>query len=299
MSEHWDDIEAAPAKINLALHVTGRRADGFHTLESLVTFADRGDVIRLRATDKDGFSIDGPFAATLLGDEASSENLVTRARDALRTALGRAGIAAPPVHIHLEKNLPVASGIGGGSADAAAALRALLRHWQATIPEAEMDAICLSLGADVPMCFAGHPLIARGVGEDIEPLDVLPSFPAILVNPGIGVSTPDIFRRLNNRENPPLPAIPEHADRQSWLGFLSALRNDLQPPAEALVNEIGDALELLEKSGSRLSRMSGSGATCFGLYESDEAADAALSALEKARPGWYFLKIKSIGGRQA
>ncbi len=296
MDEPWDEIEVAPAKINLALHVTGQRHDGFHTLESLVTFADRGDVIRLRSSPADKFSIGGRFATVLDQEGAADDNLVTRARDVLRDRIGDR-FDAPPVHIHLEKNLPIASGIGGGSADAAATLRALMRHWEVDPEEINLEPLCLSLGADVPMCLASRPLLAAGVGEKISPVDTLPSFHMILVNPLIGVSTPEIFRALKVRTNSPLPALPlGETSQRGWMQFLLTLRNDLEQPAIEIVPDIGEAMKLLKNAGASLVRMSGSGATCFGLFESAAEADAAFAILEALRPDWYLLRTETVQG---
>ena len=284
-----ETIEAAPAKINLALHVTGQRADGYHLLETLVTFTEAGDTIRIRDADADSFSISGPFGDLLRAGDGG-DNLVTRARDLLRDALASTGQPAPPVAIHLEKNLPVASGIGGGSADAAATLRGLLRHWRAGIAPDALASMALTLGADVPMCLESRSLIARGIGEDIEPLTDLPELVMVLANPLKAVSTPEIFRRLQNKTNPPLPA----SATIGWMDFLAQNRNDLQPPAQALLPEIGEIIGLLSQEGAALVRMSGSGATCFGIFHSLEAARKAETSLRRKRPGWYFQATRTI-----
>ena len=284
-----ETIEAAPAKINLALHVTGQRADGYHLLETLVTFTEAGDTIRIRDADADSFSISGPFGNLLRAGDGG-DNLVTRTRDLLRDALTSTGQPAPPVAIHLEKNLPVASGIGGGSADAAATLRGLLRHWRAGIAPDTLASTALTLGADVPMCLESRSLIARGIGEDIEPVTDLPELSMVLANPLKAVSTPEIFRRLQNKTNPPLPA----SATIGWMDFLAQSRNDLQPPAQALLPEIGEIIGLLSQEGAALVRMSGSGATCFGIFHSLEAARKAETSLLKKRPGWYFQATRTI-----
>ncbi|KVK41523.1 4-(cytidine 5'-diphospho)-2-C-methyl-D-erythritol kinase [Agrobacterium deltaense] len=286
-----ETIEAAPAKINLALHVTGQRADGYHLLETLVTFTEAGDTIRIRDADADAdsFSISGPFGDLLRAGDGG-DNLVTRARDLLRDALASTGQPAPPVAIHLEKNLPVASGIGGGSADAAATLRGLLRHWRAGIAPDALASMALTLGADVPMCLESRSLIARGIGEDIERITDLPELAMVLANPLKAVSTPEIFRRLQNKTNPPLPA----SATIGWMDFLAQSRNDLQPPAQALLPEIGEIIGLLSQEGAALVRMSGSGATCFGIFHSLEAARKAETSLRKRRPGWYFQATRTI-----
>ncbi|RRN75910.1 4-(cytidine 5'-diphospho)-2-C-methyl-D-erythritol kinase [Agrobacterium deltaense] len=284
-----ETIEAAPAKINLALHVTGQRADGYHLLETLVTFTEAGDTIRIRDADADSFSISGPFGDLLRAGDGG-DNLVTRARDLLRDALASTGQPAPPVAIHLEKNLPVASGIGGGSADAAATLRGLLRHWRAGIAPDTLASMALTLGADVPMCLESRSLIARGIGEDIEPVTDLPELVMVLANPLKAVSTPEIFRRLQTKTNAPLPA----SATIGWMDFLAQSRNDLQPPAQALLPEIGEIIGLLSQEGAVLVRMSGSGATCFGIFHSLEAARKAETSLRKKRPGWYFQATRTI-----
>ncbi|MGZ3215516.1 4-(cytidine 5'-diphospho)-2-C-methyl-D-erythritol kinase [Paracoccus sp. T5] len=256
--------EAAPAKLNLALHVTGRRADGYHLLDSLVCFADMGDVVQLSPGPL-SLRIDGPFAAGL----SDQDNLCLRAA---RLVGGQAAI-------RLVKNLPVASGIGGGSADAAAVLRGLARmgHDLPAAPE--------QLGADVPVCLASRPARMRGVGEIVTPLPPLPPLHLVLVNPGIAVATPRIFAGLTCRENPPLPAIPAFADAGALIGWLAGTRNDLQPPALAAAPVIETVLEALRSQGAGLARMSGSGATCFGIFDNPGAARAAAAAL--ARNGWW------------
>ncbi|MFK0384808.1 4-(cytidine 5'-diphospho)-2-C-methyl-D-erythritol kinase [Agrobacterium sp. NPDC090273] len=282
-----ETIETAPAKINLALHVTGQRADGYHLLETLVTFTEAGDVIRIRDAKEDNFSISGPFGEVLRAGDGNN-NLVTRARDLLREAL--AGTDIRPVEIHLEKNLPVASGIGGGSADAAATLRGLLRHWNAKIDPASLEKIALRLGADIPMCLKSQSLIARGIGEEIEVITDLPKLFLVLANPLMAVSTPDIFRRLENKSNPALPAKPQ-AD---WLTFVAESRNDLEAPARALLPEISEISALLAQHHATIVRMSGSGATCFGLFQSLDAATAAEISLRNQKPDWYFQVTQTI-----
>ena len=285
--------EQAPAKINLALHVTGQRGDGYHLLDSLVTFTERGDRLTAEPAETDDFTLSGPFAAALAGE---ADNLVTRARDLLRAAVIEAGGQAAPVALHLEKNLPVSSGIGGGSADAAAALRALSRLWDASLPESQLSALALSLGADVPMCLAGKPALARGIGEELEPVASLPAFHLLLLNPLKPVSTPDVFRRLEKRDNAPLPPLPASSGLAEWADFLAEQRNDLEEPARRIVPEIGHMLTLLKLTGAPLARMSGSGATCFGLYESAEAARKAGETISAAQPGWYAQAVSTRPG---
>ena len=280
-----ETIEPAPAKINLALHVTGQRADGYHLLETLVTFTDAGDVIRIRDAAEDDFSISGRFASTLANSGDAGSNLVLRARDLLRSKLGDSGALTSPISIHLEKNLPIASGIGGGSADAAAALRGLMRHWRVSASPETLNEIALTLGADVPMCLASAPLIARGIGEDITPID-LSALAMVLINPLKGVSTPEIFRRLASKNNPPLP-VSGDAVSSDWISRIAGLRNDLQQPAAALLPQIDESLSLLTQAGASLARMSGSGATCYGIFAARDQAFMARDAIRAQHPEWY------------
>ncbi|WP_426125151.1 4-(cytidine 5'-diphospho)-2-C-methyl-D-erythritol kinase [Pararhizobium sp. PWRC1-1] len=289
----------APAKINLALHVVGQRADGYHLLESLVTFADAGDRIGFALSDEDRFTISGRFSVDLpLTGHATAGNLVLKARDLLRAHLSEKGIRAASVHLHLEKNLPVASGIGGGSADAAATLLGLLDLWQAPIDRSSLQQIALKLGADVPMCLHGRPLIARGIGEDIQTVTDFPSFPMLIVNPLKAVSTPVIFKRLRDKTKPPLMTPPGRPSRDGWIDVLKDLRNDLEPPARDLEPQIGAVSEALGLTGASFFRMSGSGASCFGLYASTEARDAAAAVLSRQHSNWYVLACNSVHGEE-
>lgn len=290
-----DVTETAPAKINLCLHVTGRRADGYHLLDSLVTFASHGDTVRFTASGTDSFVLTGRFGPLLSPD---ADNLVVRARDRLRAAVEAMGMAAPPVAITLQKDLPIASGIGGGSADAAATLRGLLRFWGVSLDETRLAEMALGLGADVPMCLASRPLMARGIGEDLAPVKNLPALFMVLVNPLVSVSTPEIFRRLPKRDNAPVPPLP-HSPDADWLSYIATQRNDLEPAARTAVAEIETVSEALSQTGAGLVRMSGSGATYFGLYRSIEAAEAAASFLADRHPGWYVQATTTIAGDAA
>ncbi|MDK4704093.1 4-(cytidine 5'-diphospho)-2-C-methyl-D-erythritol kinase [Rhizobium sp. CNPSo 4062] len=293
----FDLTEEAPAKINFALHVTGRRADGYHLLDMLVSFARHGDRLFFRASEDDDFSLSGRFGPLLSADAEAGDNLVLKARDLLRQAAKSAGFDAPPAHIHLEKNLPIASGIGGGSADAAATLRGLMRLWRVTLPEATVKTIALKLGADVPMCLASQPLVARGIGEAIDLLPGFPAFAMVLGNPLVGVSTSDVFRQLTRKDNPPLlfpSQMPQgHGE---WIDTIKTLRNDLEPPARSICGEIGVLSGLIESESPILTRMSGSGATCFGIFNDIEQATAAAASLHRQRPGWYFQVTETIAG---
>ena len=286
----------APAKINLALHVVGQRADGYHLLESLVTFADAGDRIGFSLSDEDRFTISGRFSADLPLTGVAAGNLVLKARDLLRSYLRGSGIKADPVHLHLEKNLPVASGIGGGSADAAATLLGLLELWQVSINPESLQQIALKLGADVPMCLHGRPLVARGIGEDIDAIAEFPAFPMLIVNPLKAVSTPVIFKLLKDKTKPPLLMPPGRPSRDGWIDALKGLRNDLEPPARELEPDITSVSEALGLTEACLVRMSGSGASCFGLYESAKARDEAAAVLSRQHPNWYVLACNSVDG---
>jgi 4-diphosphocytidyl-2-C-methyl-D-erythritol kinase len=275
-----DLTEFAPAKINLSLHVTGKRADGYHLLDSLVVFAGIGD--RLHAEPADGLSlrVTGPFAAGLDGE---GDNLILRAARALADAAG----IAPNAALVLEKNLPVASGVGGGSADAAATLRLLSRLWAVTVAPGTMQGLAGRLGADVPVCLAGRPTRMRGVGERLDPAPAMPEYGMILVNPGVALSTVDVFRaRLSDfSQEADLPAGWDSAE--SMATGLAGLTNDLQPPAIALRPVIADVLAALTaRPGCLLARMSGSGATCFGLFPDPDRAMREAAFL--AREGWWI-----------
>lgn len=267
--------EFAPAKVNLALHVTGRRADGYHLLDSLVVFPGIGDRVVAERSETLSLAVDGPFGRGL---GAGTDNLVMRAALLLRPE----GLGAA---LRLEKNLPVASGIGGGSADAAAALRVLARLWGVPLPRPEA---LLSLGADVPVCVLGRPCRMEGIGERLTPL-ALPPFWIVLVNPGVPLATPVVFAALERRDNAPMPAVPDVPDAETLFGFLAAQRNDLEPAAVALEPAIAMAVAALAaRPGCRLARMSGSGATVFGLFAAEAHALAAAEALRHAHASWWI-----------
>lgn len=280
--------EHASAKINLALHITGQRENGYHLLETLVVFTQAGDRILVRRATQDSFTITGPFSSSLPQD---GDNLVLRARDLARAL---AGERACHVHIELEKNLPVASGIGGGSSDAAAVLRALNRLWQLAIAPSKLAQAALSLGADLPMCLAARSLIASGIGEALVPVPDLPSLALVLVNPGIALATPAVFTALKNRKNPALPPLQLQCDSETFFSWLAATRNDLQQPALTIAPQIGTALEALRQKGAVLARMSGSGATCFGLFACEQDAAHAATTIAAGQPSWYVQATTTI-----
>jgi 4-diphosphocytidyl-2-C-methyl-D-erythritol kinase len=268
--------EVAPAKINLALHVRRRRDDGYHDIETLFAFATDGDVVTVAAADAPSFAITGPFAAGLSAQPGNS-NLVTRAAAAFAAQYDIDRHHA----ITLEKNLPIASGIGGGSADAAATLRALARLHGVAVADPALDAIAAALGADVPACLLGRTTFGTGRGDDLVVLDGLAGMPLLLVNPGVGVSTAAVFAAWDGIDRGAM-------GEGDLLIRARAGRNDLEPPAIAVAPVIAAVRALLDaQPGVRLARMSGSGATCFALFDDPGARDAA-AAVAAAR-GWWTL----------
>jgi 4-diphosphocytidyl-2-C-methyl-D-erythritol kinase len=272
----------APAKLNLYLHVVGRRGDGYHLLDSLIAFADIGDRLTAAPADALSLTVEGPEAAGLadLGDD----NLVLRAA---RLLAERAGVEARAV-LHLVKNLPIASGIGGGSADAAAALSALNQLWDHPLSREALAELGLKLGADVPACLAGRPVWVGGIGEQVEMAPALPPLGLVLANPRRPLPTPAVFRarcgpfsRLGRFETVP-------PDPTALAAILATRRNNLTEAAIGLVPEIARVLDALERlPGALLSRMSGSGATCFALFAGREQAMVAARHLARGEPGWW------------
>jgi 4-diphosphocytidyl-2-C-methyl-D-erythritol kinase len=256
-----------------------------------VTFTDFGDELTIAASDADGLTIDGPFAAQLQGEEAG-KNLVVKARDALRSLTGS---PCPSVSIHLTKNLPIAAGLGGGSSDAAAALRGLNEFWGLSLSPKELCAAGLALGADVPMCLAGKPLRAAGIGEEVTLLEAFPALDLVLVNPGVAVSTPAIFKMLGKKDNRPMSSKSNLASFHATCEFLSAQHNDLQRPAIALEPVIAVCLAALQDSGAMLVRMSGSGATCFGIFTNEANAARAAGMIERQNPQWFVRAVSCPG----
>lgn len=275
---------AAPAKVNLFLHITGRRADGYHLLESLAVFPRLGDVVAAEPAHGLSLAIAGPFKDQLGAD---GDNLVIRAAEALRRATGLAAGAS----LLLDKRLPIASGVGGGSSDAAATLRALLALWRAELSPEALDRLALSLGADVPVCLrAPAATWMAGVGERLKPGPRLPNFWMTLANPGVALATGAVFAGLSRRDAPPPPAPPARfatlAALADWLH--AKTRNDLEPPAIALAPAIAGLRDALSAApGCALARMSGSGATCYGLFETRGEAEAAAERLRSERPGTW------------
>ena len=274
----------APAKLNLYLHVIGRRADGFHLLDSLVAFSDIGDRLMIAPAPRLTLDITGPFARDLAQDDPR-ENLVWRAAEALAARRGR----APEVALTLEKNLPVASGIGGGSSDAAAALKALAAGWQATLDERALRTIAAELGADVPVCVIARASFFGGIGEEIAPAPVLPPAPLLLVNPGIALPTATVFRVRQGAFSPAARFAAAPASVAELASLLAERRNDLTDAAIGIVPAIADVLaRLTAQPGALIARMSGSGATCFALFETKAAAEAAAASLQSEQPRWWI-----------
>lgn len=264
--------EPAPAKLNLALHVRERLPDGYHRLETIFAFTEAGDSVSAEPSDELTLQITGPFAAELT---AGSDNLVLRAAAALR---GRFGVAQG-VRLTLEKNLPIAAGLGGGSADAAAAMRLLNRFWDLEAPEADLLDLAAALGADVPACLVSRPARGEGRGDVLHPLvdDTLAGTPVLLINPRQPLATAAVFRAWDGEDRGPLA------------GWRTG-RNDLEPAAIALVPAIADILKAL--SAADFARMSGSGATCFGLFRTEADRDTAAAVIAATHPHWWLLPTR-------
>jgi 4-diphosphocytidyl-2-C-methyl-D-erythritol kinase len=275
-------VEAAPAKINLCLHVLARRPDGYHDIDSLIGFAAIGDSVSVAQGTGPTLVIEGPFASEC---PAAGANLVMRAAMMLAATSARPLMAA----LRLDKQLPVAAGIGGGSADAAAALRALKRLWKVEIDEALLTGMGLALGADVPVCLAGQPARVRGIGERIESLPPLPTAFLVLVHPGIALPTADVFAARSGAFGNAVPNPPQRfADAVALATYLRGCRNDLTAAAIACCPPIESALAALETAtGCLLARMSGSGATCFGLFADRAAATRAAQTIAGERRHWW------------
>lgn len=274
----------ARAKVNLSLRIAGRRPDGYHELESLVVFPDTGDRLTVDLAADLTLDVEGPFADGLTGE---ADNLVLRAARALRAETG----SNKGAWITLDKWLPVASGIGGGSADAAAALNLLNELWEAGLDHEALARIALELGADVPVCLDAAPAFMTGIGERVARLPALPDFVLLLVNPGVAVPTGKVFARLDaaaltegRGEAPP----PSFATLDELLQWLAGHPNDLEAPAMEIAPAIGMVLRKLNTlPGALLARMSGSGATCFAIFSDRNDAQDALSILSADYPGWW------------
>ncbi len=261
-------LECAPAKLNLMLHITGKRPDGYHLLDSMVAFVEHGDRLMFQPAEKLSLNITGKFAGNLSGD-----NLIMRAARILQQTTGCDKGAA----IILDKQIPVGAGLGGGSSDAAAALRGLLRLWELTMDDGALHGLALSLGSDVPVCLARRLAVIRGIGDEITPVEYPLPYTAVLVNPGVPLLTADVYRRFSGSFSPAA------GDTDFFRGH-----NALEAPAMALCPAIGDVLAALRATENcALARMSGSGATCFGLYATADDATRAASRIQDNHPGWW------------
>lgn len=287
----------APAKINLTLHVTGQRDDGYHLLDSLVAFADVGDELFIQIGNTLSVTTEGPEAAAVPAD---MDNLVLQ--------VARLFEDMPGASFLLTKNLPVSSGIGGGSADAAAAFRGLMTFWSGGEVASElydpartpMAKVLLKLGADIPMCLMSQTARIQGIGEEISPLSGMPPMDAVLVNPRRAVSTPAVFGAMQSRKNPKMPEVlPRFAGVNDFALWLATQRNDMQSAAIGLEPSIASVLKALASDATcKIARMSGSGATCFGLFEDRNSASAAAATLRAAHPDWWVVATK-IGTQSA
>ncbi len=292
----------APAKINLFLHIVGRRGDGFHLLESLVAFTDIGDELSAERAPELSLVVQGSFAGAL--NAATSEhdtNLVMRAARSLQARTG----ATPGARLVLDKELPVASGIGGGSSDAAAALHLLNGLWALGLAETALAQIGLTLGSDLPVCLRGRPAFVSGVGEVVEDCKALPALSLVLVNPGQGLVTPEVYRAFaasGALDKSPARAFPKGpwADELALIARLKDTCNDLEAPAIALCPAIARALKALgAQEDCALARMSGSGATCFGVFAARAAAERAAHAIARAEPAWWVRPARLLSSEAA
>jgi 4-diphosphocytidyl-2-C-methyl-D-erythritol kinase len=280
--------ELARAKINLALHVTGRRPDGYHNIETLAVFADYGDMLSSTLSDNGAMAlgIDGPFGK-LLNDEAMpGENLVVRAVEALNS---RAGEAGPLMRLLLTKRIPVAAGLGGGSADAAATLRLLNRDWELGLDDKLLAEIGAPLGADIPMCVHSQPVVATGIGEAVKLAAAIPPLPVVLAFPGGGLLTEAVYSGLKNIDGSGLPALPtSFASQMDFVFWLRQTRNDLEPPAMEISALAGAAAKALGSDADCLfARMSGSGSSGFGIFYKLQSAERAAARISAAHPDWW------------
>jgi 4-diphosphocytidyl-2-C-methyl-D-erythritol kinase len=285
-------VERAPAKINLTLRVAGRRADGYHDIESLVVFASIADALTFTPGRALALSVGGPTAGA---SGTLADNLVLKAANALAQHIAGLKLGS----FVLAKRLPVAAGVGGGSADAAAALRLLARANRIALDDPRLLAAARATGADVPVCLDPRPRVMRGIGDILSAPLALPRVAALLVNPRVAVPTKDVFARLAapriGRAAARARELAIPGDRAAFMAFLRSQTNDLEAPAIAIAPAIADVLGALRGlAGCRLARMSGSGATCFGLFDSARAAAAAARTLRGKQPAWW-VRAASLG----
>lgn len=282
-------LRHAPAKINLYLHVTGKREDGYHLLDSLVVFADElSDIVTIEESDTGGFSVSGPFAGALAGEDVS-RNLCVRAAKLYCEALG----ITPNFNLHLEKNLPTGAGIGGGSADAAATIHALEEFFGKPLPD--RDRHFLSLGADVPVCYRAKPCRFLGIGDVIRDIQAPPKLHILLVWPDAHTATKDVFAQRTWEYQRPVAFPPVYGTAQQFLYFLGQTKNDLEDSAITITPQIAQVMQSISaQSHCRLARMSGSGSTVFGLFDDAESSAAARDAIALHHPDWW-VKTAKIG----
>ena len=273
----------APAKLNLCLHITGKRADGYHLLESVVAFTDMGDVLEVAPAEKLILTVTGEFAYAL--PEVSDDNLVLKAARLLQALSG----TQQGAHITLHKHLPVGSGMGGGSADAAAALRVLTRLWDVQVDEEKLAGAMLGLGSDLPVCYQGLPCVMRGIGEDIAPLSLWGAeIHAVLVHPRRELLTSQVYGEFSGQFDATFEAPSQISSFEEFVAFLKPLHNSLEQPAIHWMSEIAHILkELNATTDCAIARMSGSGAGCFGIYDSALKAQIAAARIKKAHPEWW------------
>jgi len=282
----------APAKVNLFLHVGGPDAEGYHPISSLMVFADVGDQVMIQAADAPAFETSGPFGAAV---PSEGDNLVTRAARAFHARLGG---PIPPYRLILDKRLPIAAGLGGGSSDVGAALKLLRDALAPSLTDDDLEPLAASLGADGAACLRATALMAEGRGEALSPAPALPALHAVLVNPGVPSPTGAVYRAYDAAVHPggaERPFLPENLESveevAAWLA--AATRNDLEAPAIRLEPRIGEALDVLrEEPESLLVRMSGSGATCFALCAGDIEAETLAERIEQARPDWWVRRCR-------
>lgn len=281
----------AAAKLNLFLHVTGKRTDGYHLLESLVAFTEFGDELTIEPAETLILDITGPFAGTL---ENGGENLVMKAARLLQSHTG----CAQGAHISLQKNIPVGAGLGGGSSDAAAALLGLKKLWGSAISDAGLQILALKLGSDVPVCLLRQPAWMQGMGEILAPVDFHNALWVVLVNPRISLPTAEVFRRFSGSFASACPAPENFYSRNDLFTYIAPKHNMLEAAATALVPAIGDVLAAIGATECKLARMSGSGATCFGIYDNEISARQAAREIQRKHPNWWAVATRIYGQAQ-
>lgn len=266
----------ASAKINLALHIIDKRQDGYHQLETIVTFASFGDGLEFKNGEGISLKVKGEYG-NRLEDEY---NIVRKTAEMING--GNMG-----AEITLYKNVPVAAGMGGGSSNAAATLKGLSELWGIYIEEEKMMKIAKELGADVPMCLVGKPLVAKGIGEEITRVENMPSFDIVAVNPNVELESKKVFDELEKTDNEALPELPKTEDKNEWVQYLKKCRNDMQRCATNIVPEINECVKILEQTNAEIIRMTGAGATVFALYSSAQEAQNAQTMIQQQKPKYW------------